>query len=159
MAGAVHACLVVLLAAHAWAATIQPVYTATPAAFTMSNVVDTVVKSGFNNNNAFIITKQRWLPDGRLLYSTRNCTFFMATGSVPITSSFFFSIPSCQSPGEIGYVALAVFFLHALCMHVGLPACAQLTLAALTALHWTPTSPPIVSPHEYLPREMFPRFR
>lgn len=81
-----------------------------------ANFVDTIVKTGFDNNGnpndpynyGYVLTKIRFLPDGRMMYSTRDCFFWLVASpySSSLSATKLFKIASCQSPGEMGCVLL-----------------------------------------------------
>ena len=97
----ISAALVLLAAAACVSAqTINP--TPSPPPFFASGMTDTKMLSNLDNNAAYIFTKLLWLPDGRILLASRNCTFWIASGTLPLNPSVLFQIPTCQSPGEIG---------------------------------------------------------
>ena len=88
----------VLLVAYA-----QPIYpTPPPPTMLAAGMQNDILLTGLTDNYAYIVMKLQWLPDGRILYCTRNCSFFITPEVYPLTPTWLFNVATCQSPGEIG---------------------------------------------------------
>ncbi len=73
-----------------------------PSMAVPSNFAVTTIATGFNFNSNALPTKWAHLPDGRVLLLQQSCVFRIASGSLPLSFSNLFTIPSCQDAGEIG---------------------------------------------------------
>ncbi len=75
---------------------------AIPSGFTMDNMAPSVSFSG--GSSAFHVTKIRFLPDGRVMYSVRTGVMYVSQNTKPLTPSILFTVPGTKSDGELGFV-------------------------------------------------------
>jgi hypothetical protein len=83
--------------------------TAIPSGFTMDNMAPSVSFSG--GSSAFHVSKIRFLPDGRVLYSVRSGAFYISPNKKPLSPALLFTVPNTKSDGELGFVQFVLFRL------------------------------------------------
>ena len=72
---------------------------AIPAGFTRTKVSTTTFQG---NSGANIPTKLRFLPDGRVMYSTRVGSFYVSPNTTPLAPTLLFTVNNVNSQGELG---------------------------------------------------------